>query len=371
VRPGRTLVWRLPAVAALVAIGLQGAFSLAVTTGAADVSGTVEKITVHGASLERALAGYSADREVYVYLPPSYASSPAQRYPVVYSLHGFGGSAQSWVQRLGAPETIDRAIAAGAREMIVVVPDGRTPMGGVMFSSSATTGDWETFIAHDLVACIDAHYRTLASRESRGLTGFSMGGYGALRIAMKRPDVFGSVYAMSSCCLPPQITPVPAPGALDGFASMEKIKTPEQAGALGFGAVPFAMAAAWSPNPANPPMYLDLPVKDGTPQAHVIAAWAANAVLPMVHQYIPALRSLEAIAFDVGTQDGLRADHDKLHALLDAYGIRHHYETYEGGHGDQVAARFEQHVLPFFSGHLDVEPGPMRRQTCRMSTCVR
>lgn len=339
-------------MAALIAMGLKCVFSVVLAAEPAHAAGTVEKITVHGASLEHALAGYSPDREVYVYLPPSYPSSPARRYPVVYSLHGFGGSAESWVQRLGAPETIDRAIAEGAHEMIVVVPDGRTPMGGVMFSSSATTGDWETFIAHDLVAYIDTHYRTLASRESRGLTGFSMGGYGALRIAMKLPDVFGSVYAMSSCCLPPQITPLPAPGALDGFASMERIKTLEQAGALGFGAVPFAMAAAWSPNPTNPPMYLDLPVKDGTPQADVIAAWAANAVLPMVHQYVPALRSLNAIAFDVGTQDGLRADHDKLHRLLDAYGIKHQYETYQGGHGDQVAVRFEQHVLPFFSRHL-------------------
>ena len=78
--------------------------------------------------------------------------------------------------------------------MIVVLPDSKTVHNGSMYSSSVTTGDFEGFVAHDLVAYIDAHYRTIANRTSRGLARHSMGGYGAARISMKHPDVFASVY---------------------------------------------------------------------------------------------------------------------------------------------------------------------------------
>src|SRR5207248_7222146 len=68
-------------------------------------------------------------------------------------------------------------------------------------SSSVTIGDWENFIADDLVSYVDSHYRTISNRASRGLGGHSMGGYGTIRIGMKRPDVFSSMYIMSACCL--------------------------------------------------------------------------------------------------------------------------------------------------------------------------
>ena len=73
-----------------------------------------------------------------------------------------------------------------------------------MYSSSVTTGDFERFVARDVVAYIDAHYRTIPERASRGLVGHSMGGYGATRIGMKHADVFGSLYIMSPCCLSPR-----------------------------------------------------------------------------------------------------------------------------------------------------------------------
>src|SRR5881392_635548 len=95
-------------------------------------------------------------------------------------------------------------VAQGANEMIVVVPDSKTLHNGSMYSSSVTTGDFERYISHDVVAYIDSHYRTIASRKSRGLVGHSMGGYGASRIGMKHPDVFGSLYIMSPCCLSPR-----------------------------------------------------------------------------------------------------------------------------------------------------------------------
>jgi hypothetical protein len=113
-----------------------------------------------------------------------------------------------------------------------------------------------------------------------------------------------------------------------------------------------AAAAAWSPNPKNPPLYLDLPTKDGTPQPDVFAKWAANAPLAFVDQYIVSLRRYRAISIDVGDQDGLRADTLKLHEALDKYGIANSFEVYSGTHTSKVADRFQNHVLPFFSQNL-------------------
>ena len=120
---------------------------------------------------------------------------------MVYALHGYSIGAEQWSKEIHVPQTIEGAFAQGAQEMIVVLPDSKTVHNGSMYSSSVTTGDFEQFIAHDVVAYIDAHYRTIPNRTSRGLVGHSMGGYGASRIGMKHPDVFGSLYIMSPCCL--------------------------------------------------------------------------------------------------------------------------------------------------------------------------
>ena len=87
-----------------------------------------------------------------------------------------------------------------------------------------------------------------------------------------------------------------------------------------------ATAAAWSPNPKNPPLYLDLPTKDGAVQQDVLAKWAANAPLAFVDQYIGNLRQYRAIAIDVGDQDPGRTDLGKLHDILDSYGVAHTFE---------------------------------------------
>src|SRR3954469_14009925 len=153
--------------------------------------------------------------------------------------------------------------------MIVVLPDSKTVHNGSMYSSSVTTGDFEQFIAHDVVAYIDAHYRTMADRKSRGLVGHSMGGNGATRIGMKHADVFGSLYIMSPCCLSPR----PAgPTNPDNGKAVEAVKTAEDSAKLPFMLrAQLASAAAWSPDPKTPPLYLDLPVKEGVSQPEVLA----------------------------------------------------------------------------------------------------
>jgi hypothetical protein len=113
--------------------------------------------------------------------------------------------------------------------------------------------------------------------------------------------------------------------------------------------------AVGSPDPKNPPLYLDLPTKNGVVQPDVLARWAANAPLAMMDQYIFNLRQYHAIAIDVGDQDSLRTDTAELHRLLDLYGIGNSFELYSGTHTSAVADRFQNHVLPFFSRNLSFD----------------
>jgi S-formylglutathione hydrolase FrmB len=273
----------------------------------------------------------------------------------VYALHGYSIGAEQWRGEIHVPQTIEGAFAQGAGEMIVVLPDSKTAHNGSMYSSSVTTGDFERFIAHDVVAYVDARYRSIPDRTSRGLVGHSMGGYGATRIGMKHPDVFGSLYVMSPCCLAPRAA---GPASSDLEKVVAGMKTPADGASLPFLArAQLATAAAWSPNPKNPPLYLDLPTKDGAPRPDVLAKWSANAPLAFVDQYVGSLRRYRAIAMDVGDQDRLRDDAVELHAALDRYGIANAFEVYSGTHTSRVADRFQNHVLKFFGQNLCLEGG--------------
>ena len=321
-------------------------------------TGTLERITVHGRALEGNLEGDSPDRPVVVYLPPSYARDTTRRYPVLYFLHGYTATAEAYVKSLAIPDSIDRAVAAGAREMIVVIPDAFTKYSGSMFSNSPTTGDWETFIAQDLTTFIDKRYRTIASRESRGLAGHSMGGYGTMRIGMKQPGSFAALYAMSSCCL------MNDPAARGAGPGPRGDAAPRGAGAgrgdgRGAGAgrgggmanALSAQAAAWAPNTKTPPFF-DLPTKDGEIQPLIAAKWIANSPLVMVDQYVPALTSMRAIALDVGNQDPFVGTNTQLAESLTRLGVTQTFEVYDGDHGNRIRERFESQVLRFFSQHL-------------------
>jgi len=315
----------------------------------------VERITIHGTALEGNLEGNAVDRDAVVFLPPSYNQNRTRRYPVVYALHGYSIGAEQWTKEIHVPQTIEGAFAKGANEMIVVMPDSKTVHNGSMYSSSVTTGDFENYVARDVVSYIDAHYRTIASRESRGLVGHSMGGYGASRIGMKHADVFGSLYIMSPCCLSPRGSGGGRGNNAANEAALAAVKTAADSAKLPFGLrAQLASAAAWSPNPKNPPLYLDLPIGDNEPA--VLAKWTANAPLAFIDQYVAELRRYRAIAIDVGDQDGLRVDAGKLHDVLDRYEIANTFEVYAGTHTSDVAVRFQEHVMPFFSRTLSFAP---------------
>lgn len=312
--------------------------------------------TLHAASLASNRYGDSPNRAVLVYLPPSYDRVPAKRYPVVYLLHGFGSLDGLWLRLIPVRARMDSLVAAGAaREMIIVMPDAQNALGGSFYLNSATTGDWDDFIASDLVRYIDAKYRTLPRAASRGLAGFSMGGYGALAVGMRHAGtVFGALYAMSPCCAD-TLGAFPAP-VVDRLASVRSLSdarrlTPPLDGMLAF-------AAAASPDSLRPPLYLDLPyVRSGSGVARVdatAAEWNAHSLIDMVPRFARELKQLRGLAFDIGRSDeGGSSAVIQLDTVLTSAGVPHTFELFDGTHMSRADERFTRHLLLFFSGTLD------------------
>jgi S-formylglutathione hydrolase FrmB len=308
---------------------------------AAPALARTEKLVVHSPAIAGNLEGNSPDRTVYVILPNSYDRAGKRRYPVLYFLHGYNSTADEYVGRI----PFDAALRAVKQEMIVVVPDTMTKWGGSMYSNSPTTGFWEEFIAVDLIGWVDRRYRTIASRDGRGLAGHSMGGYGTLKLGMKRPDLFGALYAMNPCCTTPRPAAMADP-KFEAWSVGQALAAPWMERAN------FAVAAAWSPNPGKPPFYADLATNGGKPVDLVLAQWSANAPVAMVPQYLPALRAMRGIAIDTGDTDFVRADDEAIHEALLKFGIAHDWELYIGDHGNRMTERFSSKVLPFFARHL-------------------
>ena len=142
-------------------------------------------------------------------------------------------------------------------------------------------------------------------------------------------------------------------------SALAAVKTPAESAGLPFGLrAQLASAAAWSPNPGNPPLYLDLPVKDGKVRPEIVAKWVANAPLEMIPQHVGGLMKQYQIAIDIGTKDTLLAANRQLHDALLKLRVPHEYEEYEGDHTSGVRERIERNLLPFFSKNLAAPANP-------------
>lgn len=312
--------------------------------------------TVAAPSLRGNLIGDPDWREATVYLPPGYAIEKNRRYPVIYLLHGFAADHRQFMsgqyQGLNVRVSMDSLIARGiAQKMIVVMPNADTFFGGSFYMNSPVTGKWEDFMVRDLVSHIDRKYRTVRSRGGRGIAGHSMGGFGALRVAMRNPGTYAAVYALSPCCL----AAMDRPERAAGWKAALRVTDREDYARAGFTAnLLFALAAANSPNPARPPLFTDLPFKlEGetlVPVPEISAKWRSGP-LAMVPSHMDGLRMM-SIAFDAGNSDGLTdipVNVRTLDSLLTAHGVPHEAEIYEGDHGNRVRSRLETKVFPFFS----------------------
>ncbi|MBP6795833.1 MAG: esterase family protein [Saprospiraceae bacterium] len=317
-------------------------------------SGQVTRITINSKALQN-MAGESSIRNVSIYLPPGYDTSET-KYPVIYYLHGFMGKDPIFPQM---KTILDEGIRTHKiRPFILVQADHYTLFEGSFYTNSALTGNWEDFQSKELIDYVDSHYRTLGNRESRGIAGHSMGGFGAFKIAMLHPEVYSSVYALSPGLL--AMVKEFGPNS-NSFKEVQNIKTQEELKKTYFPKVLVAVARAFSPNPAKPPFYCDFPFTYDTGHLvvnqSVLAQWEANMPVYMVSKYADNLRRLNAIKLDWGRNDASRfpIQIGMLSQLMENLGINHYAEEYIGDHGNKIWSsdgRVLLDVLPFFNDHL-------------------
>lgn len=288
------------------------------------------------------------EKSVQVYLPEGYQPQGSGRYPVIYYFHGAG-------PLLGHNEfptlvaTLDEMIATcQIKPVIVVRPDGfSAPYPASFYTSSVLYGDLEGYMSTDLIAWTDASYRTIPSRMKRALMGHSMGGYGALMYYGQHPDLYCCAAGVCASGLDlPTMLAINVYGVLAELQAMGQqgppwVYTP---GAGFANAVLFSMSGAFSPNLANPPFYVDLPLD---PYANVVPEvwelWMQHNMPNLVQDLAsPPWRKDGRIYFDAGTQDQfyILPSSGAFACSLDAMGMDYDFQVFEGGHFDRLNERF-------------------------------
>jgi hypothetical protein len=306
--------------------------------------------------------GIDPVRRMLVYLPAGYDPSSSQRYPVIYFFpNPFEESYGYDFDHRDAQGLFDRAIADGViKKFILVAVDMNTPLGSSWYVNSPATGNWEDFMIQELVPYIDENFKTLSNRDSRGIAGIFIGGYGAIRLGMRYPNVFGSVYAMHPVGTGTGVgvsMTIPKWDILTDAKSMEDVK--KDGGTRIF----TTMFQAHLPNLAKPPLFIDLPARQENGKliidAKLMDRFRNSFYLEtMIPQYADNLKSLRGFKFDWTRND---ANYDHVYAnqaftrKLNEFGIAHGAEEYTGPFDDSNwgnDGRIYTEVLPFFQTHM-------------------
>ncbi len=326
----------------------------------AALAGTLDHARVDFASLKGNAAGLPTVRGVTVYLPDGYAEK-GRRFPTIYYLSNFFEDDRAPYADHAAQELFDRAVARGViGGMIVVTADFTTPAGGSWYVNSPATGNWEDMLVRELVPWVDARYRTLAGRDSRGIAGDRMGGHGAIRIAMRHPETFGAVYALH---------PIGTGPGLQTMFSRPNWQLLQDAGSIdalrgdGYSLIFTSIFQAHLPDAARPPLFFAPParLRDGRLEVDAALAERLNASFFLERQaalHADNLKRLRGFMFDWGRGDTV-ADHivsnQAFTRALDAFGIPYEAEEYRGGWGDRhwgEDGRIYTEMLPFFARKL-------------------
>ncbi|MFC1527970.1 alpha/beta hydrolase-fold protein [Candidatus Neomarinimicrobiota bacterium] len=332
-------------------------------------AGTVIYEFIHSPAIEGNLLGDSASRQTIVYLPPGYDQNLTVRYPVIYLLHGITNKSQHWFDTslyngsyVNIKTWADTLISLGTiKPFIIVMPDAYNKYKGSYYTNSIVTGGWEDFISNELVTYIDNNYRTLQQSQSRGIAGHSMGGYGAIKLAMKHPDIYGAAYGFS-----------PAQMAFeDLYMGWEKPSLIAAVKANNFDILPWiiqsqiAQAAALSPNPDAQPFLCDFPIDtNGVFIDSTWQKWLLHDPFTMIASYRENLLQLKGIGFDCGNYDPLLPSIRIFSQALTDAGIPHVYEEFWGDHTKQLKENIGLKMLPFFSEVLaDIATVSIQTQT--------
>lgn len=295
----------------------------------------------------RALAGNLLGdphlRELGVLLPPSYFEAEERPFPVVYLLHGLGAKQDGQLGLADVQRSAFAKMSTGELpECILVAIDGSTSLGGSYYARSPTIGDFETYVVREIVGAIEAHFRARADVGSRAIGGFSMGGQGAIKLALKYPGVYSAVGALS----PSPLSFAPREGLYRRALADKRIaRTPKELETL----YPFdtawtiasiyAKAAAFSPARARPPLYLELPFQHPAPLADPVwARWREEEPLALLNRDPGGLRMLHTLYLDHGNKEtilGVQAFDRALQQLK----IPFRHEVFEGSHSDDFQQR--------------------------------
>ena len=355
--------------ASRILLSLLAGISLAPRVAGAQLEpgrGRIVADTIPAPSLAGNLLGDPARQPSWVYLPPGYDTDLERRYPVLYLLHGVLDQPSVWIepvyQGMTIQATMDSLLAAEAiRPLIVVMPNGWNALGGSYYRNSTVTGRWGDFIARDLVAHVDAAYRTIPGGAGRAIAGHSMGGLGAISAGMLHPDVFSVVYGMNPCCLccvsaesiPEEANPP------DAFPSVDALHE-ELEGGNPWPLILAGFAAAFFPDPDKPPFYGDPEVLSRQEQRFGGPLEDRVYLVSGVAERAAALRSLQGLAFDSAFGDQfvhIPVSTAAFSDSLEAHGVPHVYEVYMGDHRNRMRERMAAVILPWISKRLSAGDG--------------
>jgi Putative esterase len=280
--------------------------------------GRFDEVAFQSQTLRNNPLGDPDQRPLWVYLPPGYDSEPERRYPSIYLIQGLTGQLDMWRNRApfrqSFPETADELFARGdAPPCILVWVDCWTSLGGSQFLDSPGTGRYHTYLCDEIVPWVDEHYRTLASRDHRGIAGKSSGGYGAMITPMLRPELFGGLAThagdalFEACYMPAFPKAVRAlrneyEGSYerfwDDFRSRPAFSKNSDSELLN----DWCMAACYS---ADEDGTVQLPYDTATGQLvpEVWERWLDWDPVRMVPSHVEALQSMRAIYIDAGKRD--------------------------------------------------------------------
>ncbi len=306
-RSGRRVHWALIEAALLCVAG----------PAAAQRRGTVSADYFQSSAL-------GVRKDYLIYLPPSYQSDEARRFPVVYLLHGAWGSEDDWVRQGGLDVVMDSLIAAGMPEMIVVMPDGddgfytdwaphydrtlcplRTDLRESVARYCVRKPGYDEYVARDMVRQIDITYRTVPDARHRGIAGLSMGGFGALALAAEYPDLWAAAASHSGAVELLALAVDTAAGTVTYATHADTLRT--------------TSPGIW---PVLAPVF-GTNARDWTDRDPVGRIARMNA---RERSRLPALYA------DVGTEDGLLLNNRALRVELARLGVPLAYHEYPGAH---------------------------------------
>lgn len=299
--------------------------------------------------------GDPSEREVVVMLPPSYDSERARRFPSVLMLPGYGSTGwQLAFNRSAWVTPFDRRIGDAMRagrigEAILILPDCFTRYGGSQYVDSPAIGRYQSYLCDELLSFVDGKYRTIPTREARGVVGKSSGGYGALVLAMLRPDVVAAMGAHAGDGafeisylreLPTTVMMLERRGGLAAF--LRWFEDQPSKGQAAFEVMSnICCAAAWSPNASGPYGFgegFELPVNLLTAalRPDVWQRWLDWDPARMVddEHKREGLRRMNALFLDAGLADeyNLQLATRQVASKLAKYGLPYIHEEFEGGH---------------------------------------